>query len=67
MWCRTEQKRILVVAHDCALQESRVAILRTRGYDVESVDTDDHAMQMLGLDRSILSFSVVNLSSRKLV
>lgn len=57
------QKRILVVAHDCALQESRVAILRTRGYDVESVDTDDHAMQMLGLDR----FDLVLLGRQSLI
>ena len=44
-------KRILVVAHDIPLQESRVALLESRGYIVESVDSDDQALNMLEMDR----------------
>jgi hypothetical protein len=40
-------KRILVVAHDRPLRESRVSLLRSQGYRVESVETDDDAMKQL--------------------
>lgn len=52
-----------MVAHDCALQASRVALLQARGYVVEAVDTDDHAMQMLGMDR----FDLVVLGRKSLI
>jgi hypothetical protein len=40
-------KRILVVAHDHPLRETRVRLLESRGYRVESVATDDDAMKIL--------------------
>jgi DNA-binding NtrC family response regulator len=40
-------KRILVVAHDRALNDTRTALLRTAGYAVESVTSDDDAIRCL--------------------
>lgn len=40
-------KRILVVAHYPPLQASRVSMLHKAGYEVESVDSDDAAMELL--------------------
>jgi DNA-binding NtrC family response regulator len=37
-------KRILVVAHDQPLRESRVNLLQGEGYCVQAVETDDEAM-----------------------
>ena len=33
-------KRILVVAHDRPLKETRVSLLQSQGYIVDSVETD---------------------------
>ena len=49
-----QKPRILVAAHDRAVQESRVAILRSQGYIVESVGTDDEAMALLDMERFAL-------------
>jgi hypothetical protein len=40
-------KRILVVAHDRPLKETRVSLLQSQGYIVDSVETDDDAMKLL--------------------
>jgi ActR/RegA family two-component response regulator len=40
-------KRILVVAHDRPLKETRVRLLQSQGYSVDSVETDDDAMKLL--------------------
>jgi CheY-like chemotaxis protein len=40
-------KRILVVAHNRPLKETRVSLLESQGYRVESVETDDDAMTLL--------------------
>jgi DNA-binding response OmpR family regulator len=40
-------KRILVVAHDRPLKESRVKLLWSQRYIVDSVETDDDAMKLL--------------------
>jgi DNA-binding NtrC family response regulator len=40
-------KRILVVAHDRPLRATRVSLLESQGYRVESVETDDDAMTLL--------------------
>jgi CheY-like chemotaxis protein len=40
-------KRILVVAHDRPLKATRVSLLESQGYRVESVESDDAAMTML--------------------
>jgi DNA-binding NtrC family response regulator len=40
-------KRILVVADDRPLRTSRVSLLESEGYRVESVESDDDAMIML--------------------
>jgi hypothetical protein len=37
-------KRILVVAHDQPLRESRLELLQREGYCVQAVETDDEAM-----------------------
>ena len=37
-------KRILIVAHDQALRQSRLSLLEWEGYCVEAVETDDDAM-----------------------
>lgn len=44
-------QRILVVSHDRALEETRAAILRSRGYAVESVSSDDEAVAVLSVER----------------
>jgi DNA-binding NtrC family response regulator len=41
------QKRILIVAHDRPLRETRVLMLEKAGYTVRSVETDDEAMEVL--------------------
>jgi hypothetical protein len=40
-------KRILVVAHDRPLRETRVRLLESEGYSVESVEMDDEAMDLM--------------------
>jgi hypothetical protein len=40
-------KRILVVADDRPLRTTRVALLESEGYRVQSVESDDEAMAML--------------------
>jgi DNA-binding response OmpR family regulator len=40
-------KRILVVAHDRPLKGTRVSLLESEGYRVESVESDDAAMTLL--------------------
>jgi response regulator RpfG family c-di-GMP phosphodiesterase len=40
-------KRILVVAHNRPLKETRVSLLQAQGYRVDSVETDDDAMKLL--------------------
>jgi DNA-binding NtrC family response regulator len=40
-------KRILVVSDDRPLRTSRVSLLESEGYRVESVESDDSAMTML--------------------
>jgi DNA-binding NtrC family response regulator len=40
-------KRILVVAHNRLLRGTRVSLLETQGYRVESVESDDAAMTLL--------------------
>jgi DNA-binding response OmpR family regulator len=40
-------KRVLVVAHNAPLRESRVLLLQSNGYYVESVGTDDEAIELL--------------------
>jgi CheY-like chemotaxis protein len=40
-------KRILVVAHDRHLRETRVRLMESEGYRVDSVGTDDEAMRLL--------------------
>ena len=40
-------KHILVVAHDRPLKETRVSLLQSQGYRVNSVETDDDAMKIL--------------------
>jgi CheY-like chemotaxis protein len=40
-------KRVLVVAHNAPLRVSRVLLLQSNGYYVESVGTDDEAMELL--------------------
>ena len=39
--------RILVVAHERSLRESRAAVLETQGYAVVSVNTDEEALELL--------------------
>lgn len=41
------KKRILVVAHDQAVRETRAHLLQAGGYSVESAVTDDQAMERL--------------------
>ena len=43
-------KRILVVAHDRPLKETRVSLLQSQGYIVDSVETDDDAMKLLEIE-----------------
>jgi hypothetical protein len=43
-------KRILVVAHDKGVRVSRGLLLKSGGYTVESVDTDDSAMELLKVE-----------------
>jgi CheY-like chemotaxis protein len=43
----TLPKRILVVAHDRPLKETRISLLESQGYKVESVEKDDDAMKLL--------------------
>jgi hypothetical protein len=50
-------KRILVVAHDKGVRVSRGLLLKSGGYRVESVDTDDSAMELLEVE----SFDLVLL------
>ncbi len=45
------RQNILVVSHDIPLQTSRVAVVRTGGYEVEFVNTDDDAMAKLAEKR----------------
>jgi CheY-like chemotaxis protein len=40
-------RRILVVAHDRPLKETRVSLLQSQGDQVASVETDDDAMKLL--------------------
>jgi hypothetical protein len=40
-------KRVLVVAHNAPLRTSRVLLLQSNGYYVESVGADDEAMELL--------------------
>jgi CheY-like chemotaxis protein len=42
-----KQKRILIVAHDRPLRETRALMLEKAGYTVGSVETDDEAMEVL--------------------
>jgi DNA-binding response OmpR family regulator len=44
-------KRILVVEHDHPLRGTRVILLKSKGYAVESVETDDQAMELLQIER----------------
>jgi DNA-binding NtrC family response regulator len=56
-------KRILVVAHDRALNETRVAMARAAGYTVESVATDDDAMRYLEMHQ----FDLILLGRKSLI
>lgn len=47
-------KSILVVAHHRPLRETRVQLLQSEGYTVQSVETDDAAMAILETDQSDL-------------
>jgi hypothetical protein len=47
MWVLALAKRILVVAHDRPLKESRVSLLQSQGYSVDSIEIDDDAMKLL--------------------
>jgi DNA-binding NtrC family response regulator len=44
-------KRILVVTRDAHLRETRVMLLRSAGYTVISVSSDDDALRLLETDR----------------
>jgi hypothetical protein len=56
-------KRILVVAHDRPLRETRVSLLESQGYRVESVETDDDAMALLETEH----FDLVLLGRRSVL
>jgi CheY-like chemotaxis protein len=56
-------KRILVVAHDAPLRQTRVFLLEQAGYTVESVGTDDDAMAMLETER----FDLILLGRKSLL
>ncbi len=44
-------KRILVIAHDPAVQSTRVSILQRDGYDVAAVETAEEALARLEAER----------------
>jgi DNA-binding NtrC family response regulator len=46
----TSIKRILIVAHDGTIRETRSMLLESVGYRVSSVASDDGAMAMLNVD-----------------
>lgn len=45
------RKRVLVVAQDAPLRETRVMLLSAVGYTVTSVSSDDDALRLLETDR----------------
>lgn len=56
-------KRILVVSHNIPLRTSRVLVLKSAGYRVESVATDDEAMAILETEQ----FDLVLLGRKSLL
>jgi DNA-binding response OmpR family regulator len=57
------KRRILVIAHDRPLKETRVSLLQAQGYIVESVESDDAAMELLATE----SFDLVLLGHRSVL
>jgi DNA-binding response OmpR family regulator len=53
----------LVVAHDRPLKETRVSLLESQGYSVDSVETDDDAMKLLETE----DFDLVLLGHRSVL
>lgn len=56
-------KRVLVVAHDQPLRESRVRLLQEEGYVVEAVETDDQAMAIVEREQ----FDLILLGRRSVI
>jgi DNA-binding NtrC family response regulator len=56
-------KRILVVAHDRPLRATRVLLLKSAGYLVSSVETDDQAMELLEGEK----FDLILLGRKSLI
>jgi DNA-binding NtrC family response regulator len=56
------ERHILIVAHDALLRESRQALLRSAGYEVTSVDSDELAIT--AVDKERFDLVVIGRTSR---